>query len=116
MRTRDHIKHLQQISSTFPNTLRLSDLVEEVYRFILNTVDASSLLLTLYDRDTQKLYDIFAVNHGKRIEGLTDRPAIVSPAERPDWWQMMQRREWRSRSCIWSLFWLLIFLVILRVM
>lgn len=93
MRTRDHIKHLQQISSTFPNTLRLSDLVEEVYRFVLNTVDVSSLLLTLYDRDTQKLYDIFAVNHGRRIEGLTDRPAIANPAERPDWWQVMQREK-----------------------
>jgi signal transduction histidine kinase len=93
MRTRDHIKHLQQIGSTFPNTLRLSDLVEEVYRFVLNTVDASSLLLTLYDRDTQKLYDIFAINRGKRIEGLTDRPAIASPAERPDWWQMMQKEK-----------------------
>jgi signal transduction histidine kinase len=93
MRTRDHIKHLQQIGSTFPNTLRLSDLVEEIYRFVINSVDASSLLLTLYDRDTQKLYDIFAVNHGKRIEGLTDRPAITNPAERPDWWQMMQREK-----------------------
>lgn len=93
MRTRDHIKHLQQISSTFPNTLRLSDLVEEVCRFVLNTVDASSLLLTLYDRDTQKLYDIFAVNCGKHIEGLTDRPTIASPTERPDWWQMMQREK-----------------------
>ncbi|HEY3993879.1 MAG TPA: ATP-binding protein [Ktedonobacteraceae bacterium] len=93
MRTRDHIKHLQQIGSTFPNTLRLSDLVEEAYRFVLNTVDASSMLLTLYDRDTQKLYDIFAVDHGKRIEGLTDRPAIVNPADRPDWWQVMQKEK-----------------------
>ncbi|HEY0753436.1 MAG TPA: ATP-binding protein [Ktedonobacteraceae bacterium] len=93
MRTRDHIKHLQQIGSTFPNTLRLSDLVEEIYRFVLNTVDASSLLLTLYDRDTQKLYDIFAVNHGRRVEGLTERPAIATPAERPDWSQMMQKEK-----------------------
>lgn len=93
MGTRDHIKHLQQIGSTFPNTLRLSDLVEEVYRFVLNTVDASSLLLTLYDRDTQKLYDIFAVNHGRRVEGLTERPVIATPAERPDWWQLMQKEK-----------------------
>lgn len=93
MRTRDHIKHLQQIGSTFPNTLRLADLVEEVYRFVLNTVNASSLLLTLYDRDTQKLYDIFAVNHGRRIEGLTEHPAIANPQERPDWWQMMQKEK-----------------------
>lgn len=91
MSTREHIKNLQQISTTFPNTLRLSDLVEEVYHFITNTVDVSSMLLTLYDRDTKKLYDIFAVNRGRRIEGLTDRPAITSPEDRPLWWQVTQR-------------------------
>ena len=93
MRSRDHIKHLQQIGTTFPNSLKLSDLVEEVYRFILNTVDVSSVLLTLYDRDTKKLYDIFAVNRGKRVEGLPDRPVIASPEERPRWWQTTQKEK-----------------------
>lgn len=93
MSTRDHIKHLQQIGLTFPNSLQLSDLVEEVYRFVVNTVDVSSVLLTLYDRDTKKLYDIFAVDHGKRIEGLTDRPVIMNPADRPDWWQVTQKEK-----------------------
>ncbi len=91
MTTRDHIKHLQQISTSFPNSLKLSDLVEEVYRFVLNTVDVSSLLLTLYDRDTKKLYDVFAVNCGRRVEGLTDRPVIASPEDRPFWWQVTQK-------------------------
>lgn len=89
--TRDHIKHLQQISTTFPNTLRLSELVDEVSRFVHNTVDVSSMLLTLYDRDTRKLYDIFALNHGKRIEGLTERPIIIEPDARPYWWQIAQK-------------------------
>lgn len=89
--TGDHIKHLQQISTTFPNTLRLSDLVEEIYHFITNTVDVSSLLLTLYDRDTKKLYDIFAVDKGQRVEGLTDRPIAVNPSDRPHWSQITQR-------------------------
>ena len=93
MSTRDHIKHLQQIGLTFPNSLQLSDLVEEIYRFVVNTVDVSSVLLTLYDRDTKKLYDVFAVDHGKRIEGLTDRPVIASPEERPDWWQVTQKEK-----------------------
>lgn len=93
MRTRDHIKHLQQIGATFPNSLRLSDLVEEVYRFVVNTVDVSSLQLTLYDRDTKKLYDVFAVDHGRRIEGLTEQPAVINPAERPDWWQIVQKEK-----------------------
>lgn len=89
--TRDHIKHLQQISTTFPNTLRLSELVDEVSRFVHNTVDVSSMLLTLYDRDTRKLYDIFALNHGKLIEGLTERPIIIEPDARPYWWQIAQK-------------------------
>jgi signal transduction histidine kinase len=91
--TRDHIKRLQQISTTFPNTLNLSDLVEEVYRFVVNTVDVSSMLLTLYDRDTRKLYDIFAMDKGRRIEGLTNQPVIGNPPERPQWWQITQREQ-----------------------
>ncbi|MGH2506562.1 MAG: GAF domain-containing protein, partial [Ktedonobacteraceae bacterium] len=91
--TRDHVKHLQQISTTFPNSLRLSELVEEISRFVHHTVDVSSMLLTLYDRDTRKLYDIFALNHGQLIEGLTERPAIIEPEKRPHWWQIAQREK-----------------------
>lgn len=93
LRTRDHIKHLQQIGTTFPNTLRLSELVEEIYHFVHNTVDISSMLLTLYDRDTKKLYDIFALNHGRQIDGLGDRPIIIDPAERPHWWHVTQKEK-----------------------
>jgi len=93
MRTRDHIKHLQHIGMAFPNSLQLSDLVEEIYRFVVNTVDVSSVLLTLYDRDTKKLYDVFAVNHGRRIEGLTDQPIILNPADRPRWLQVIQKEK-----------------------
>ncbi len=93
LRTRDHIKHLQQISTTFPNSLRLSELVEEIYRFVHNTVDVSSMLLTLYDRDTKKLYDIFALNQGRQIEGLTERPVIIDPATRPHWWHVAQKEK-----------------------
>jgi signal transduction histidine kinase len=91
MSTRDHIKHLQKISMTFPNTLKLSELVDEIYRFVTNTVDVSSMLLTLYDRDTKKLYDIFAIDHGKRVEGLTDQPVIADPEDRRHWMQMAQK-------------------------
>lgn len=93
VRTRDHVQHLQQISTTFPNTLRLSELVEEITRFVYNTVDVSSLLLTLYDRDTKKLYDICAINQGKRVEGLTERPVIMEPDDRPYWWQLTQKEK-----------------------
>lgn len=90
-RTRDHIKHLQQISISFPNTLKLSDLVQEIYHFVINTVNVSSMLLTLYDRDTKKLYDVFAVNKGRRVDGLTDHPVIATPTERHHWWQITQK-------------------------
>lgn len=92
-RTRDHVAHLQKISRSFPTSLQLSELVEEVYRFVLNTVDVSSMLLTLYDRDTKKLYDIFAIDKGKRIEGLTEQPVIASPTDRPSWWQVAQKEK-----------------------
>lgn len=91
--TREHIKHLQQISMTFPNTLRLSDLVEEIYHFVTNRVDVSSMLLTLYDRDLKKLYDVFAVNKGQRVEGLTDRPVVFNPGDRSLWSQIAQKDQ-----------------------
>jgi signal transduction histidine kinase len=93
LRTRDHIKHLQRTSSSFPNTLKLSELVAEVYRFVTSTVDVSSMLLTLYDRDTKKLYDIFTVDRGKLIEGRTDKPIIIDPQDRPHWSQVMQKEK-----------------------
>ncbi len=60
---------------------------------MLAVVPASSVLLTLYDRDIEKLYDVFAVDHGKRIEGLAEQPVIVNPAERKLWWQVAQEEQ-----------------------
>src|SRR5260370_36092016 len=74
LRTSDYMKRLQQISAAFPTAVKLSDLVEDVYQFVTNVVDVSSMLLTLYDRDTKKLYDVFAVAHGKRCDWLLDHP------------------------------------------
>lgn len=91
MRTREHMKRLKQISATFPTTVKLSNLVEDIYRFISSTVDASSVLLTFYDRDTNKIYDVFAVDKGRRIEGLHEQPVIVDPNDRPRWWHATQK-------------------------
>lgn len=89
-RTSDYLRQLQDISAAFPSTVHLADLVEKVYRFAANTVDVSSMLITVYDRDSQKIYDIFAVNNGQRVAELAKGPVTADPQERPVWWQVAQ--------------------------
>ena len=93
LRTRDYMKHLQQISTAFPRAVRLSELVEDVYQFVTSVVDVSSMLLTLYDRDTKKIYDVFAINHGKRNDLLLQQPVVALPENRPVWWQVTQEEK-----------------------
>ena len=93
VRGRDHLQRLQHISIAFPMTVNLTDLVEEVHSFVTGVVDASSLLLTLYDRDTRGIYDILAVDRGKRIEGILDHPVVAHAADRPVWWHVTQEEK-----------------------
>jgi signal transduction histidine kinase len=93
LRTRDYMKRLQQISTAFPRAVRLSELVEDVYQFVTNVVDVSSMLLTLYDRDTEKIYDVFAIDHGKRNDRLLKQPVVALPENRPLWWQVTQEEK-----------------------
>jgi signal transduction histidine kinase len=88
-----YIQRLQQISAAFPSNVILSRLVEEVYRFVLGVVPASSVLITLYDRDTRKMYDVFAVDHGQRIEALADHPVVSNSVERRLWWKIAQEQQ-----------------------
>lgn len=92
-RTLNYIRRLQQISTAFPTNVQLADLVEDVYRFTAGVVDVSSMLLTLYDRDTEKIYDIFAISHGKRVEGLPFQSVV--PKERPQWWRIAHQEKRR---------------------
>jgi len=87
-RTQDYIRQLQQISTAFPTRVKLASLVEDVYRFTTRMVDVSSMLLTLYDRDTERIYDVFAISDGKRVEGLPAQS--VTKEDRPQWWQIAQ--------------------------
>src|SRR5574340_589113 len=73
MRTMDYMQGLQQISTAFPAALKLSKLVEDVYQFVTNVVDVSSMLLTFYDRDTKNIYDVFAIDSGKRYDLLLEQ-------------------------------------------
>jgi signal transduction histidine kinase len=92
-RMTDYLERLQAISTSFPTSVNLSDLIENMYQFASQTVDVSSMCLTLYDRDTSGIYDVFAVNNGRRVENLTDQPVISNKGDRPVWWQVAQREK-----------------------
>src|SRR5262249_380505 len=92
-RMTDYLEHLQSISTTFPTSVKFSDLIESMYQFACHVVDVSSMRLTLYDRDTKGIYDIFAVDNGRRVENLTDQPVISNKNDRPVWWQAAQRER-----------------------
>ncbi len=93
IRTNDYMKRLQQISTAFPSDVILSKLVENVYQFVTAVVPISSMLLTFYDRDTKKIYDVFAIDHGKRLEGLHEQPVIAQQGDRPCWWHITQEQQ-----------------------
>ncbi len=92
-RNNDYMKRLQQISTAFPSNVILSKLVENVYQFVKAVVPVTSMLLTFYDRDTEKIYDVFAIDHGKHVEGLTEHPIIAGANERPVWWEATQKQQ-----------------------
>ena len=84
-RTNDYLRLLQGISTAFPSSVQLSELVEHIYQFAIHVVDVSSLLLTLYDRDLDRLYDVLAIHNGQRVEGLATQPTVQLRSERPTW-------------------------------
>src|SRR3989440_10094786 len=92
-RVRYFLKKLQKISTSFPALVQLATLVEKVREFVTSLVDVSSMLITFYDRDTRKIYDVFALENGSRVEGITERPLIASPEERPMWWQVIHEEK-----------------------
>ena len=93
LRTSDYLRRLQAISGAFPSTVQLAKLVEGVYQFVAGIVDVSSMVITLYDRDTELIYDVFAVEDGRRVEGLVERPTVISPEERPVWWKIAHEEQ-----------------------
>ena len=92
-RTRDYMQRLQQISTAFPTAVKLSNLIEDVYQFVSNVVGVSSMLLTFYDRDTKKIYDVFAIDNGNRNDTLLEQPVVDTPESRPLWWQVTQEEK-----------------------
>jgi K+-sensing histidine kinase KdpD len=90
-RTSEYLQQLQQISTAFPNSVKLADLVESIHHFTTHLVDAPSMMLTLYDRDLDRLYDVFAIRNGEQITGLADQPLVRLKEERPVWWRVTQQ-------------------------
>ncbi len=88
--TSGYLQHLQEISTAFPTSLKLSDLVENIYQFVAHMVNVSSMLFTVYDRDTEKIYDVFAIHNGVRVKNLAEQPIIKLKSDCPVWWQTVQ--------------------------
>src|SRR6266699_5751077 len=93
LRTMDYMQGLQQISTAFPTAVKSSNGGEDVYQLVTNVVDVSSMLLTLYDRDTKKIYDVFAIDSGKRDDILLEQPVVDTPESRPVWWKVTQEEK-----------------------
>jgi signal transduction histidine kinase len=89
-RTTEYLRLLQGISAVFPSSVQLVDLVRSVHQFTVRVVDVWSMLLTIYDRDLNRLYDVFAMRDGQCIEGLTEQPLVRLKGERPVWWRVVQ--------------------------
>ena len=92
-RTSEYLQHLQEISTVFPSSVTLADLVKNIHHSVSQVVDVSSMLLTLYDRDRKKIYDVFALYNGMHVEGLVEQPHIRNKEERPVWWQVAQQEK-----------------------
>jgi signal transduction histidine kinase len=92
-RASEYLRQLQDISAAFPSTVHLAELVEKAYQFAVNVVDVSSMLITIFDRDTKKIYDVFAVGNGERVKGLAESPTIAEPWDRELWWRYTQEEQ-----------------------
>lgn len=92
-RASEYLQHLQQVSAAFPSTVKLSTLVEQMYQFLVKVVNFSSMLLTIYDRDTDKAYNIFAVRNGEIVTDLSEQPVVKPKRDRPTWWQVTQQEK-----------------------
>ena len=85
-RTSEYLKRIQELSTVFPSDVRPSKLAITLYTYASQIVNISSLLFTLYDRDTNKIYDVLALKNGEQIDGLAGEASIALPNQRPVWW------------------------------
>ena len=90
-----HLQRIQEISNVFPTNVKLSELIHTMHEFTSQVVHVSSLLITFYDRDTDKIYDVYAHRHDDLRENMIDQPMIATRHQRPVWWQIAQKEKRR---------------------
>ena len=90
-----YLERLQEISNVFPTNVKLADLIHLMHKFASQVVHVSSILITFYDRDTDKIYDVYAHRHDDIRDNLIEQPLIATPHQRPMWWQVVQRDKQR---------------------
>ena len=71
-RTNEYLKRIKELSAFFPSNVEPSKLANALYTYASQIVNISSLLFTLYDRDTDKIYEVMAIRNGEQIDGLAD--------------------------------------------
>ncbi len=98
-RTNEYLKRIKELSAVFPSDVEPSKLANALYTYASQIVNISSLLFTLYDRDTNKIYEVMAIKNGVQIDGLADESSIFQPAQRPVWWDVAFEQ---GRSLIFS--------------
>ncbi len=92
-RNKEYLRRLQDISGAFPATAHLSDLLEHTRQFAASVVDFSSMVVTLYDRESRRIYDVYAIHNGQKVEGLPDLEHTAEPVQRPVWWRVTQEKR-----------------------
>jgi len=90
-----HLRRIQEISNVFPTNVKLSELIHTMHDFAAQVVHVSSILITFYDRDTDKIYDVYAHRYDNQRENLIEQPLISTPQQRPIWWQVTQKDKHR---------------------
>ncbi len=87
-RTNEYLKRIKELSTVFPSNVEPSKLASALYTYASQIVNISAFLFTLYDRDTDKIYEVMAIKNGEQIDGLANESSIFQPAARPVWWEV----------------------------
>ena len=90
-----HLQRIQEISNVFPTNVKLSELIHNMHEFASQVVHVSSILITFYDRDTDKIYDVYAHRYDDSRENMIEQPMIATRHQRPIWWQVAQKEKRR---------------------
>ena len=92
-RTSLYLNRIQEISNIFPANVKLSELLHTMHTFAAHVVHVSSILITLYDRDTDKIYDVYVTTGDEGSRNAIEYPVVTTPQQRPAWWQATQRER-----------------------